>query len=357
MNSKLRKFIILISFIGIISIFMVSAGIEYQRAVSEQKKDLQENLQILSASVNQLVTQSIENGNGLIAYIKTFPDLDQDEFADYAIRIYDPDETVVRHYTILKDTTITFVYPYEDNKGAIGVNLAEVEAQREDTLKIKNESISMFVGPVNLVQGGTALINRMPIVIDDEYWGQLSLVINYDKLLESSGIIDFSEDNYIAIEQVQGEYITDKVFFTNKDSFTGDAIVDQFDVPNGEWVLTIEPKGGYNGRTVIFYLLIALGGLFSVVVSAFTNMILLNNEKLNRIVAERTQQITETNLELKDSLHQLETTQEQLVLREKHAALGELVAGVAHEINTPLGVCVTVNSYIQSNNKHAIKEA
>ncbi|MFK5892552.1 MAG: PAS domain-containing sensor histidine kinase [Pseudomonadota bacterium] len=64
---------------------------------------------------------------------------------------------------------------------------------------------------------------------------------------------------------------------------------------------------------------------------------------------ETSQLLLKKNLQIQQSIEQLQSTQDQLIESEKMASLGGLVAGIAHEINTPVGVCITAASSLEQD--------
>ncbi|SMY15269.1 diguanylate cyclase domain-containing protein [Photobacterium aquimaris] len=134
-----------------------------------------------------------------------------------------------------KDDIIDFVYPFESNAKAIGLVYKNKPEQWKDIKKARMTKQILISGPISLIQGGKALIVRVPVFYDypnkNKYWGVISGVINYDKLFETLtsmknfekydlSIVDVSDsrqtsfiygqpkviDNYLFYEEVKLPY-------------------------------------------------------------------------------------------------------------------------------------------------------
>lgn len=82
---------------------------------------------------------------------------------------------------------------------------------------------------------------------------------------------------------------------------------------------------------------------------------LLNSELESRVEA-RTQELLELNTTLHETIDELKWAQENLIRSEKLAGLGALVAGVAHELNTPIGNALTVATTLQDHTDNINQE-
>ncbi len=78
--------------------------------------------------------------------------------------------------------------------------------------------------------------------------------------------------------------------------------------------------------------------------------------QLRQLNAELESRVQQRTVELREALQSLKGTQDELLRSEKLAGLGSMVAGVAHELNTPLGNCLTTASTLQERTEEVRRE-
>ena len=113
--------------------------------------------------------------------------------------------------------------------------------------------------------------------------------------------------------------------------------------------LFILPMFGLRAESLVFFAFPIAVMIFYVAIIRYQfDQVDELNISLEHKVEERTQELSEKNDDLEKALQQIKAVQGQLIMQEKMASLGNLVAGIAHEMNNPVGA---INSSADTANR------
>ncbi|GAA0182847.1 diguanylate cyclase [Clostridium sediminicola] len=284
LKSKKQHFIFSIS-IGVLISSTILIGLFFAIDTIENKDIQRERLEVLEkflrfqSGAETTISEGKSLLQGYLAYIETNSDISEEDTNKYLKQLLSEKNTLIRNIGIIKGTKIIWNYPREGNESAIGVDLATIPSQKSDVLKVKETLKDLFFGPIELIQGGTGFIDRLPIVINGEYWGQISIVLDGDKYIEHLNALAKEVNLNVAVYNDENFPLTS--FYGDETIIDREGLVVDIKILNNRWKVVAEPIGGWReyGKLILIFKVIAL--LISIIIGFFLYMILFTRYQLN----------------------------------------------------------------------------
>lgn len=147
----------------------------------------------------------------------------------------------IRNIAIAPDNIVQFVYPLTGNEAIVGFDY-RTSAEQFRTIEMAKNSKSVFIaGPLTLVQGGTAVIARVPVFshLQQDYWGTCSVVIDMDKLFATAGLNSLYQQAKVAIRGKDATGAAGAVFFGEESTFFQAFAQENIRLLSGSWQIAI----------------------------------------------------------------------------------------------------------------------
>ncbi len=142
--------------------------------------------------------------------------------------------------------------PLAGNEKAIGHNLLTDGKRNKEALLAMQTGKLTLAGPFELIQGGEAVIGRLPVYLGkdmDEFWGFTIALIRMADFLSTTEIEDLNEHGYAyQLWRTHPDTGLPQVFAHSAAELTENPISAAFDVPNGRWHLSLSPTAGWTQR-------------------------------------------------------------------------------------------------------------
>lgn len=252
-----RRFFILhwLGFLVIASILFASEFYVdklYHLEIHQQERaNVIDELSLLKSQLEGKLFSNLQTVQGLVAAITIEPNMSQERFAQFARPLID-NRTQLRNIGAAPDMVVRMVYPLQSNEGVLGLNFLENPTQREAALRVRDSGQPLVAGPVELIQGGTGFVGRIPIFLpasndseEEKFWGLVSAVIDTEKLYTDSGLLDPQLKLDIAIRGKDGTGEDGDIFFGDTSIFDSSPQTLTINLPGGSWQIAAIPKGGW----------------------------------------------------------------------------------------------------------------
>lgn len=265
--------------LGVLESFLY---MEQERHDQTEKNIVLAQISNARARLESELNASLSLSLGLSTFVLSNPDYTEQEFAQAAASLIHIRPSI-RSVALAPDNVISHVYPRPANDRALGLRYLDTPLQREAVLRLMRERKPVIAGPINLVQGGQGIVNRIPILTikpggDIHYWGLASVAVDPLPIFREAGILgdaDSGTSIEYALRGRDGLGAKGDVFLGKSALFSDShAVLMEVVIPGGKWQLAARPslnrKTGWSRflATPLHLLALILAGLAAFMVHA-----------------------------------------------------------------------------------------
>ena len=276
-----------ISFIILLGISAFVTFLSYQ----VEKKNTQRELSNIIKAIDQNIDQTLDNSE-LAAFSLALSINDNGvpvNFEKVAEEIVRSNRSVDA-VQLVPGGIIKYVYPYEANKSVLNYNILKDSTRNKEAFKAIERRKMFFAGPFELKQGGPGIVGRLPIFIDNKFWGFSAVVIRLGTLFRNAGIDTSENAGYKFQFSKINPDSQEREYFLSNDNNSDFHSAETAYINVGEWTLQVIPTHPLKSLYGIFSLA-GFGILFSIISALFITNIFREPAKLQRLVNEQSKEL------------------------------------------------------------------
>lgn len=232
-----------------------AAMLRHEVELKNRRTEVRQALEPVGSALSRELFSAFHLMEGIAGVVRVEGGIADDKFRALAAILLERND-LIRNVALAPDNIIRLVYPEAGNEAAVGLNYASHLEQWPAVRRAMEERRLIVAGPVNLVQGGRAVIGRRPIYVParqedsgelgpDRYWGVVSTVVELDRLLARTPLAEAERSLDLALRGQDGLAVVGLPFYGPARVFAGDPVILEVPLPTGSWQLAGLPRGGW----------------------------------------------------------------------------------------------------------------